>query len=111
MIKILPEKKFENQIKRYLDSIDAWHVKFFANNFTKAGIPDLLCCVNGYFVGIEVKADNGKPSELQLHNIRKIREAGGFAFVVYPSGFDKLKDILNNLKLGYFTLNEEEMLK
>lgn len=108
---MLPEKQFETKIKKYLDSIDAWHVKFFANSYTKAGIPDLLCCVSGHAVAIEVKADNGKPSELQLYNIRKIREAGGFAFVVYPSGYEKLKDILNNLKLGYFSRDYEEVLK
>lgn len=106
-----PEKKFETKIKRYLDSIDAWEVKFFANSYTKAGIPDLLCCVNGYFVGIEVKAEDGRPSALQLHNIRKIREAGGFAFVVYPSGYEKLVKILEDLKLGYFSLDIEEVLK
>ena len=107
-----PEKKFENQIKEYLVSIDAWFIKYWAGSqFTKNGIPDLLCCINGYFVAIEVKQQQGRPSKLQLYNIEKIRQAGGFAFVVYPSGFDKLVDILNNLKLGYFTNEMEVILK
>jgi len=107
-----PEKKFENQIKGYLDSIGAWFIKYWAGSqFTKSGIPDLLCCVNGYFVAIEVKADNGKPTPLQLHNIRKIRESGGFAFVVYPSGFNELKEILADLKLGYFSNDLKEVLR
>ena len=97
------EKVFENKIKEYLKSLDSYFIKYWAGSqFTKSGVPDILACVNGFFVGIEVKAPNGKPSELQLHNIEKIREAGGFAFVVYPSGFDDLKKILNDLRLGYF---------
>ena len=71
VIIIAQEKTFENKIKKFLDEQGAWHVKFFANSFTKVGIPDILACINGYFVGIEVKAQNGKPSELQLYNIKK----------------------------------------
>ena len=53
--------------------------------------------MNGYFVGIEVKGPNGKPSELQLYNINKIRKAGGFAMVLYPSAFERFKVFINNL--------------
>lgn len=87
-------------------------MKFFANNFTKSGIPDILACVNGYFVGVEVKAQNGKPSELQLYNIRKIREAGGFAVVLYPSGFDKFKQFILDLNQEIFNRDSiPEILK
>ena len=97
------EKTFENKIKRMLESNGAYFVKFFANSYTKKGVPDVLACVNGYFVGIEVKAQNGHASELQIHNIEQIRNAGGFAFVVYPSGFQELCKIVTNLKYGYHT--------
>lgn len=60
------EKTFENKVKAFLESVGAWHVKFFANRMTRVGVPDILACVNGYFVAIEVKAQNGKPSELQM---------------------------------------------
>lgn len=105
------EKNFENKIKKYIEEEGGWQVKFFANRMTKNGIPDLLCCLGGYFIGIEVKAQNGRPSELQLYNCRKIREAGGFAFIVYPSGFDRLKTILNQLKHGYFDTDMDLILK
>ena len=94
------EKLFENKIKAYLKEQGAWHVKFFANRMTKVGIPDILSCVNGYFVGIEVKALNGKPSELQLWNVSKIKEAGGIAVILYPNQFDEFKMLVHNLQLG-----------
>ena len=111
MIIIAQEKTFENKIKKFLDEQGAWHVKFFANSFTNVGIPDILACINGYFVGIEVKAQNGKPSELQLYNIKKIREAGGFAIVLYPSAFNKFKEFVLDLKKDIFTRNLPEIWK
>lgn len=92
-----PEKLFENKLKKFLEEEGAWFVKFFANRMTKEGIPDILACVNGYFVGIEVKAQNGKPSDLQSYHCNKIRKSGGLAYIVYPSGFEKFKSIIKEL--------------
>lgn len=105
------EKNFENKIKAWLKDHDCYFVKFFANRMTKTGVPDILASVNGYFVGIEVKAQNGRPSELQLYNLRKIRESGGFAYIVYPSGWDELKEILTGLLKDDFTREGKEILK
>lgn len=58
-------------------------------------------------MAIEVKAQNGKPSELQLHTIRKIRESGGFAIVLYPTGFERFKTFIDDLKNGYFSDTRE----
>ena len=99
------EKTFENKIKKFLDAHGAYYVKFFANAYTKSGIPDVLACINGYFVGIEVKAQNGKPSEIQLYNVRKINAAGGFAFVLYPSKFNEFKQFVEGLQRDEFDRN------
>lgn len=96
------EKLYENKIKKFLGSEGAWFVKFFANRMTKEGIPDILACVNGYFVGIEVKAQNGRPSPLQMYHCEQIRKAGGFAFVVYPTGWEQLKKFISDLKKDTF---------
>ena len=75
------EKQIENQIKRYLDSIGAWYRKTHGNMFSKAGTPDILACINGRFVAIEVKRPGGIVSALQMANIKLIQQAGGVAFV------------------------------
>lgn len=111
MFEIAAEKTFENKVKKFLDEQGAWYVKFFANSYTKVGVPDILACVNGYFVGIEVKAQNGKPSELQLYNIRKIRQAGGFAVVLYPSAFEEFKQFITDLKHERFCRDMKEVMK
>lgn len=95
------EKVFENRIKKFLTDEGCWHVKFFGNGMTRKGVPDILACVNGYFVAIEVKAENGRPSELQKYNVRKIRESGGIAVVLYPSQWDKFKDFMLDILMNY----------
>ncbi len=106
-----PEKSFENKVKSFLDEQGAWYVKFFANKMTKEGIPDILACINSYFVGIEVKAQNGKPSDLQIYHCEKIRKAGGFAFVLYPSGFDDFKKFVKELRKETFTRDMPLIMK
>ena len=111
-MKTAQEKTFENKIKKFLEAEGAWFIKYWAGSqFTKAGVPDILACVNGYFVGIEVKAQQGRPSELQLYNIEKIRNAGGFALVLYPSAFPKFKEFIKNLKEDNFTREMEVIWK
>lgn len=92
------EKNFENRLKKFLESEGCWFVKFFANAYTKSGIPDLLVCCNGYFVAVEVKAPNGKPSELQKWNIEKINNENGFGLILYPDQFDDFKEFIHHLK-------------
>ena len=93
------EKQFENKIKAYLKSKNAWYIKYWGGGgFTKAGIPDILCCYKGKFIAIEVKAPNGKPSELQLYTLNEIRKAGGQAFLLYPKDFDDFKKWMEELK-------------
>lgn len=105
------EKIFENKIKKYLKDKGCYCVKYFGCNYSTSGTPDILACVNGYFVAIEVKAQTGKPSELQLAKIRQIREAGGFAYVAYPSGWDRLKAIIDDLLIETFNREEDVILK
>ena len=105
------EKMFENKIKRYLKERGCYRVKYHGNYYSENGTPDILACVNGYFLAIEVKAPEGKASELQLTKIADIRKAGGFAYVVYPSGWFKLKDIIDGLLIDRFNREEDVILK
>lgn len=87
----MSEKAFENKIKAYLKSIGAYFIKTHGDRFSRVGTPDIIACVNGHFVAVEVKAENGRPSELQLHHIEEIKRAGGYATILYPKDFEKFK--------------------
>lgn len=92
------EKLFENKVKKFLKENRCWILKYWGGGgYTKSGIPDLLVCCNGYFLGIELKAPNGKPSELQKYQIKEIRKAGGIALVLYPDDFEEFKKLIEEL--------------
>ena len=91
------EKIYENKIKSYLKSIGAYFIKTHGDRFSKVGTPDILACVNGHFVAVEVKGEKGKPSELQLYHIEQIQKAGGYGIILYPKDFEKFKKDVENL--------------
>ena len=95
MIKIAAEKNFENKIKAYLKSIGAYFIKTHGDRFSKVGTPDIIACIKGRFVAIEVKAENGKPSELQRYHIQLINNAGGYGVILYPKDFEQFKQDIN----------------
>lgn len=79
-----PEGRVKTQIKTYLNARGVWHFSPPANGFGRSGIPDLVCCFNGSFIGIEVKAP-GKvknTTTMQDREIAAINAAGGIALVV-----------------------------
>lgn len=77
-----PEKKVEDKIKRYLDSIGAYYLKVHGSMYQPSGTPDILACINGKFVGIEVKRPNGGiVSELQKSKLKKIENAKGVSII------------------------------
>jgi len=94
---ILPEKQVENEIKRYLDNIGAYHIKTLGGS-VPAGTPDILACVNGVFVAIEVKKPKGGVvSALQKSKLKKIRKAGGVSMVA--KSVEEVKEVLRGEKV------------
>ena len=77
----MKEQGYQKKITKFLEDNGAYVVKVIAAN--RKGIPDILACYKGYFIGIEVKVPEkmGNTTKLQDYNIKKIREAGGYAFV------------------------------
>lgn len=92
VINTAQEKNFENRLKKYLDEYGCWWIKYWAGAaYTKSGVPDLLVSSDGCFLGIEVKAAHGEPSLLQLRNLKKIRQSGGYGILLYPKDFEQFK--------------------
>lgn len=75
------EKTIENKIKSYLKSKGAYYFKHHGNQFSQVGVPDIIVCYKGRFIGIEVKNEAGKTSPLQDYNLEAIQNAGGVGLV------------------------------
>ena len=81
-----PEMKVHAWLKKELlrRYPDCYIYKPRAGSYGKKGVPDFICCIDGKFVGIEVKASiKNKPTRSQLEELKKINIAGGIAFVLY----------------------------
>ena len=72
-----PEGYEKDDICKYLDSIGAWYFKPFMAGYGKRGVPDIVACINGRFVGIEVKREGGVLTMMQLRRLEAIGAAGG----------------------------------
>ena len=91
------EKNFENKVKKYLSSIDAYYFKVWGGGYQQAGIPDVICCKNGIFIGIELKSTNGKATELQKYNIKQINKSGGIGIILFPEGFAEFRKLMGEV--------------
>lgn len=76
----MAESQIQAKVLQYLKDEGIYAVKVITANHS--GTPDILACVRGTFVGIEVKAPQGKLSKLQEHTLTKIRQSGGEAWIV-----------------------------
>ena len=75
------ERDIVTTIKRYLVSLgaDMFFWKEHGGPYGTSGIPDIICCYKGRFIGMECKLRNGQLTELQKRAITKINRAGGIA--------------------------------
>lgn len=102
------EKRFEGKVKKFLKEQGAWYIKYWGGaSYTKSGIPDLLVCVNGFFLGVELKASTGRPSDLQIYHLREIDKAGGYAILLYPEDFPVFQKMVEAFKYLDGATNEE----
>lgn len=85
------EKRVETDIKNWLFQHGIYYFKVHGSKFMPSGIPDIVCCANGLFVGIEVKRPGAKneQSEQQKVHERNITKAGGKYLLV-----DNINDVV-----------------
>lgn len=89
------EQDIQGAIIKYIQSIGG--MAFKQNQigiYAQAGVPDLLCCVKGRFVAIEVKKPKKKPTAIQNAFIEAINKCGGLAF--YATSVEEVKSTIEN---------------
>ncbi len=77
-----------------------YHFRFQAQSNLN-GLPDVICLYKGFFLGLELKReDGGKPTQLQLNKIKAINENGGIGVIV--RSVEEVEKILNNIDRGLY---------
>lgn len=108
------EKNFETRLKKWLKSEGVYPLgtassdmivpscgyfeKRWGGGYSKKGLPDMHIVVNGINIDAELKASNGRASELQKHNIIQINQSGSVAVLLYPEGFEEFKTLVKGVK-------------
>ncbi|MGN0594792.1 MAG: VRR-NUC domain-containing protein [Hominimerdicola sp.] len=92
------ETLFQEKVEKFLTSQGAFWFKYWGGGiYNRSGMPDLMGCINGHFLALELKTPIGKASELQKYNIDKIRKAGGIGLFLRPEDFEEFKLKIENL--------------
>ena len=75
------ERDVVTAIRKYLASLggDIFFWKEHGGPYGTSGIPDIICCYKGRFLGLEAKLPGGKLTELQKRTLDRINAAGGIA--------------------------------
>ncbi len=93
-----PERRLVQKIVTYLESQGARSFKIHGEegSYQEAGIPDLLVCWRGRFIGLEVKMPGNTPSPIQEKVLREIKQSGGKGEVV--SSVEQVRNLLAKLE-------------
>jgi hypothetical protein len=93
-----PEKIIKDKVVSILKSEGVYYFFPATHGYGRSGVPDIIACVNGHFIGIECKAGGNKPTVLQERELTAIRDNGGVAVVVDEMNWDITRDIVRRMK-------------
>ena len=91
------EKWVKQQVVKMLKAMGVYYFFPIAGAYTSIGVPDIVACIKGRFVGIECKCGMNMPTVLQQKNIDAIIANGGVAIVINEGALETLKKILEDL--------------
>lgn len=91
------ESDLQRDVIKYLKGHKIYHYR--TQMGTMSGLPDIIACVNGFFVGIELKREDGKgkPSAQQLQVKKTIEDSNGLCLII---------DSIEELKLQMRHIND-----
>ena len=94
MAKIQNETYLQRKLRLTLNCVfpakPAYTLKIHGDKYSAPGVPDIIACIEGVFVGIECKMWRGRPSQAQQLHLRDIIRAGGIGLYLV---WDKEEDI------------------
>lgn len=90
-----PEGAVKNWIKEQISKRypDCYIYVTHIGQYGKRGVPDLVMCIKGLFVCVEVKTVQGKLTELQSLEGKRIEEAGGIWMAIYGRNTDAMEEL------------------
>ena len=82
--------RIKSTLVKWIRGLDGCHAFAIHSDgmFVRKGIPDIVACILGRFIAIEIKSGSDRFSRHQLNEFLAIESAGGGAFEVasFPEG-------------------------
>ena len=88
-----PEAKVKKKVVDVIKKNGAYYFFPATGGYGRSGVPDIVCCHRGVFIGIECKAGSNKPTPLQEAEMAKIRQAQGHTLVVNEDNIDDVQKL------------------
>ena len=92
-----PEKAVKDQVVKMLKAYGIYYFFPATHGFGRSGVPDVICCAKGKFIGIECKAGNNRPTALQEREMELIRESGGITYVTNETTLTLLGTLIEEI--------------
>lgn len=92
-----PESAVKKQVVKVLKERGAYYFYPVTSGYGASGVPDIVACYKGRFVGIECKAGKNKPTDLQQRNLDAIVGSGGIALVINETNVADLVSALSEM--------------
>lgn len=89
-----PESKVKARVKALLKEHGMYMFMPATHGYGSSGVPDIVACWQGRFIGIECKAAGGRVTALQMKNLNDIVDQKGVALLVDETGIGILKLLL-----------------
>lgn len=95
-----PEGKVKKFIRQHLKAMfpGSWVYCPPGGAFGRAGVPDFLILYKGVMIAIEAKADDGRPTKLQLKRLNELKEMGCIAAIVKGENLERMDQIRKAVK-------------
>lgn len=94
---LTPESKVKARVKKILDAHGAYYFFPATGGYGRSGVPDIIVCFKGRFIGIECKAGKNEPTALQYAEMDRVANAGGHAMWVNEDTVNLVEHVLNNM--------------
>lgn len=91
------ERKVKNRVTAILKGRDAYYFYPVTSGFGASGVPDIIVCYFGWFIGIECKAGKNTLSALQRQNIARINAARGITLVINEDNIHEVSETLDKI--------------
>ena len=98
-----PETSFrKNKVIPFLDTL-VNTAYFPIQQMVIRGDADFILCIQGHFVWLELKSEEGAPQVLQTFKALKVKRCDGITIVASPKNWEHVKKALQYLDKGEFT--------